>query len=149
MAVLTSKMQILQIHFLMCWKGSKYLVSEPNFDDPTNLNVGDYPGQPQISPFLTLRYMASIFFILERVKIWALCSNFITIWLPMAEIITDNQKWCKQAQLRASMETAIRMIKFPTLYELQIRVVPLARVQAPPPHTHTHMSRNNYCANQK
>ena len=33
--------------------------SEPNFHDPMTSNVGDYPGQPQIGPFLTLGYMAA------------------------------------------------------------------------------------------
>ena len=32
---------------------------EPKFQNPTTSNGGDYPGQPQIGPFLTLRFMAA------------------------------------------------------------------------------------------
>ena len=50
-----------------------------NFEGHTTLNGWDYPGQPQIGPFLTLGYMAAplqnanfgnlFFFMLERVQI--------------------------------------------------------------------------------
>ena len=70
-------MQILEICFFHVRKGPN-IGPESNFHDPMTSNAGDFPGQPQIDPFLTLGYMAAplkmkilkiFFFMLERVQI--------------------------------------------------------------------------------
>ena len=51
-------MQISKIGLFHVGEGPN-IGSEPNFHDPMTSNAGDYPGQPQIGPFLTLGYTAA------------------------------------------------------------------------------------------
>ena len=72
------KMQILEIRFFHVRKGPNIGITS-NFQGPMTSNGRDYPGHPQIGPFLTLGYMAAplqnanfgnlFFFMLERVQI--------------------------------------------------------------------------------
>ena len=51
-------MWILKIGLFHVRKGPN-IGPGPNFHNPMTSNAGDYPGQPQIGPFLTLGYMAA------------------------------------------------------------------------------------------
>ena len=51
-------MKILKNRFFNVREGPN-IGPEPNFHDSITSNAGDYPGQPQIGPFLTLGYMAA------------------------------------------------------------------------------------------
>ena len=51
-------MQILKIGLFRVGEGPN-IGSEPNFHDPMTSNVKDYPKQPKMGRFLTLRYMAA------------------------------------------------------------------------------------------
>ena len=51
-------MEILKIRLFHVRKGPN-IDTEPKFHDPTTSNVGDYPGQPKMGRFLTLRVMGA------------------------------------------------------------------------------------------
>ena len=52
------RMQILKIRFFHVREGPN-IDCEPTFHEATTLNIGDYPGQPKMGRFLTLRVMGS------------------------------------------------------------------------------------------